>query len=99
VRVELAQAAERDLRQIVLLVGTENPGRVVSFALDLRSAARELGDAPDRFQFVAAHGRETVRKRSYRNYQIFFRHDSDRVIVLRIVHATNLTADFPEGSK
>ncbi len=98
-RVEFAQAAERDLRQIVLIVGTENPGRVVSFALDLRSAARELGDRPEKYPFVAARGRETVRKRSYRNYQFFFRHDSDRVIVLRIVHATNLTEEFSEGSK
>lgn len=93
-RVEFSAAAERDLRQIALYIGTDSPACAISFVLELRTVARQLGEMPNRFQAVGKRSKEIVRRRAYRNYVIFYRHNDERVAVLRIVHGSGISDEF-----
>ncbi len=95
--VEFTPSAERDLRQIALHISAENPQRAITFALELRAQAKALGDFAERFEQVATRQSEPVRRRVYRNYVIFYRHNSERVAILRIVHGAKVTDEFVDN--
>ena len=96
-RVDFSRRAERDLREIALFISTENPARAISFVMELRTAAQQLGDFPDRYTVVGSRGGEPIRRRPYHNYVIIYRHDPTRVAILRIVHGQRITDDFIEN--
>ncbi|MFN3170290.1 MAG: type II toxin-antitoxin system RelE/ParE family toxin [Hyphomicrobiales bacterium] len=95
-RVEFSPGAENDLREIALFIAIENPERAITFTLELQAAAKGIGDNPRRFKQIGTRGDEPVRRRIYNGYVILFRHNDDRVAILRIVHGAAVTGSFIE---
>jgi toxin ParE1/3/4 len=92
VKVVLALEAKLDLESIVDFIAWENPARAASFALELDTKARELGDFPHRFPLIPDFATLGIRRRKHGNYLIVYRVETDRVLVMRVLHAAR---DYP----
>jgi plasmid stabilization system protein ParE len=84
--VVLAEAAIADLVAIGRLVKADNPRRAETFVAELELRCQQLGDMPNAFPFVPRHESSGVRRRSHRDYLIFYRIAADRVEVLHVLH-------------
>jgi toxin ParE1/3/4 len=88
VKVSLSPESLADLKEIGRWIALDNPGRARSFIFGLRNAALSLDRHPQRFPIVPGSGEPPIRKRVYRGYLIFYRVETDRVKVSRIVHGS-----------
>jgi len=84
--VELADEAERDLEAIGDRIALDNPARAISFIGQLRAACLGLTDFPNRFALVPRYEHSGVRHRVHGNYLIFYRVESERVVVIHVLH-------------
>ena len=85
-RVTFARAASVDLLEIGDWIAQDNRPRAHTFIEELEAACLGLGTNPNRFQLVPGHELSGVRRRVHGAYLIFYRVDSDRVTILRILH-------------
>jgi len=85
-QVDITDEAEADLEEITDYIAADNPGRAVSFALELRARALALGDMPRAAQSRPDLGRG-LRAAVHDRYLIVFRLRRDRVEILRIIHS------------
>lgn len=84
--VELTPEAERDLEAIGDWIASDNPSRAESFVEELLTACLGLGEFPERFPLVPRYDRYGVRHRVHGNYLIFYRVESEKVVVLHVLH-------------
>lgn len=91
-KVVFALEAKLDLEGIAEFIAAENPARAASFALELDTKARELGDFPHRFPLIPDFVDLGIRRRTHGNYLIVYRVETDRVLVMRVLHAAR---DYP----
>lgn len=84
--VVLTTEAESDLELIGDYIAQDNPGRALTFIRDLREQCEALADFPNRFPLVPRYEANGVRRRMFGNYAILYRTDTDRVVVLHILH-------------
>jgi plasmid stabilization system protein ParE len=85
-RVDLADRAHADLREIADWIGADDWDHAEAFRLALLAKCETLGSNPSRYPLVLHAGARNLRKLSYRDYLIFYRVSVDRVEVVRIVH-------------
>ena len=94
--VQLSAEAERNLEEIADHIAAENPAGALRFLTQLRGKCLGLAEFPERFPLVPRFERLGVRHRVHGNYLIFYRVETDRVVVLHILHgAMDYTAILP----
>lgn len=92
-KLRIVSAAERDLRQIAAHIARDNPPRARSFIRELNAKIREV--ATQRLLYAAREewGGD-LRAALHRNYQIVYRVDQDRVVVLRVLQGARDTGSL-----
>jgi toxin ParE1/3/4 len=84
--VVITEAAEADLEAIGDWIAADNPSRALTFVLELRDRCEALAHAPRAYPLVPRYEHFGVRRRSYRDYLIFYRITADRIEVLHVLH-------------
>jgi plasmid stabilization system protein ParE len=85
-RVIITAEAENDLRSIAGHVAEDSPADALKLVAELRAACEGLADFPGRFPVAPGFESLGVRRRLVGNYLIFYRIDTDRVVVIHILH-------------
>lgn len=95
--VHLSAEAEYDLEAIGDYIARNNPARALSFLQELRSKCLGLADMPERFPLVPRYEATGVRRRAHGDYLIFYRVETEKVVIIHILHgAQNYSATlFP----
>ena len=84
--VELTAEAERDLETVGDWIAGNNPAVAERFVNELLAACLALADFPERFPLVPRYERHGIRHRVHGNYLIFYRVESDKVVVVHVLH-------------
>lgn len=84
-RVFFRNRARADFDAIADYIATDNPERALSFVDELERAALSLAAHPDKAPLVPEIGKD-VRRLACGHYNIYYRHEGSKVIVLRILH-------------
>lgn len=85
-KVRFAADAESDLERIADFIAGDNPKRARDFVRELRASCLSLADFPNRFPLAGRYAKLGVRYRVHGSYLIFYRVETDAVVVLRVVH-------------
>ena len=95
--VRFTDAAEHDLEALGDYIAQDNPKRALSFVWELREACLALADFPERFPLVPRYEDRGVRRRVQGDYLIFYRVETDDVVILHILRGTvdHATRLFP----
>lgn len=95
--VRFTDAAEHDLEALGDYIAQYNPKRALSFVRELREACLALADFPERFPLVHRYEDRGVRRRVQGDYPIFYRVETDYVVILHILRGTvdHATRLFP----
>lgn len=83
--------AERDLEQIGDYIAQDNPRRALTFLMELSRKCEELAKTPLGWPLVARYEQHGIRRRVHGNYCIFYRVDSEQIV---IVHILNGAMDY-----
>jgi toxin ParE1/3/4 len=86
VRVTVSEEARANLAAIEEYIGSENPGRALSFVSELRTRVKQIGRSPKAFALVQGYESRGIRRRPYRDYLIFYRIESNRVVIIAVIH-------------
>lgn len=86
-KLRIALAAERDLREIAAHIARDNPTRARSFIRELKDKMRNIAAQPMIYPVREAWGADN-RSALHRNYQIIYRIDGETVLFLRLLHGT-----------
>ena len=86
--------ATNDLRNISAWIADENPARAKSFANELREACRSILIFPEASQSLDLPRNQTIRRKIYGNYLIFYRVTDQTVEILRVLHGAQDYADL-----
>ena len=89
--VTITRGATADLEAIGDYISQDNSERAVSFVDEIVDRCRRLGGAPNAYAVVPRLAHLGIRKRTFRNYLIFYRVLADRV---EIVHVLNAARDY-----
>jgi plasmid stabilization system protein ParE len=84
--LEFSSEAENDLEQIADYIAQDDPRRALSFVQELRSKCEALLVAPNSFAFVPRFKHHGIRRRVYGNYLILYRAESEKVVIIHILH-------------
>lgn len=84
--LEFSSEAENDLEQIADYIAQDDPRRAVSFVRELRSKCEALLDVPNSFASVPRFEHHGIRRRVHGNYLIFYRVESEKVVIIHILH-------------
>jgi toxin ParE1/3/4 len=84
-KFRIVSAAQRDLRQIAEHIAHDNPPRARSFVGELNAKIRKVAAQPLIYPAREEWG-TGLRSAAHRNYQIIYRVEPDRVVVLRVLH-------------
>ena len=84
--VRLSEAAEFDLEAIGDWIAKDSPSRAYTFTLELLKVCTELGYFPERFPRVPRY--QSIRKRTYGNYVIFYKVAADQIEIIHIYHGS-----------
>jgi toxin ParE1/3/4 len=86
--VVLTREAEADLEAIGDWIAADNPTRAVSFVRDLLEICAGLTEAPKAYPLVTRFKTLGVRKRTYRDYLIFYRIIGQTVEISHVIHGS-----------
>jgi toxin ParE1/3/4 len=86
--------SKSDLRNITVWIADENPARAKTFAGELRGACRSVLNFPESNQTVEISRNQSVRRKVYGNYLIFYRVIGETVEILRILHGAQDYSDL-----
>lgn len=96
--VHISAEAEQDLESIADYIARDNPARAISFIQELRIKCLGLVDLPEGFPLLPGYEAHGVRRRVHRSYLIFYRVETDRVVVIHVLHgATDYEAILSPG--
>ena len=84
--VHISAEAEADLESVGDYIARDNPLRAMSFVQELRAKCMELSDMPHAFPLVPRYEGRGIRRGVHGNYLIFYRVQSDRVVVIHVLH-------------
>ncbi len=85
-KVRITRQAEADLEAIAEWIGRDNPGRAISFVVELLAKCQSLSEFPDRFPVHRKLRGRLVRKMSHRGYVILYFRLAGRVEIVHVVH-------------
>ena len=84
--VYLSAEAEHDLEAIGDYIARDNPGRAATFIQALRTSCIDLATLSESYPLVPRYQARGVRRRVHGNYLIFYRAETDRVVVIHILN-------------
>ena len=84
--VEPSLEALRDLEDIGDYIARDNPVRALGLVEEIRAKCLDLARTAHAFPLMPRYETLGVRRRVYRNYLIFYRADTNKVVVLHILH-------------
>ena len=93
-QVEITAEAERDLYDIARHVARDSPAKAAEFIDRLRDACAGLSEFPNRFAFVRRYEHLKIRHRVVGSYLIFYRIESEKVVILHVRHGANDYSDL-----
>lgn len=94
-RVTVSPLAEQDLETIGDYIAEDNPGRAVSFIVELRAQCEKIAKAPQAY-LARPELAEGLRSCAHGNYVIFFVATKARLTIVRVLHgAMDIPAHFP----
>lgn len=85
-RVVLSDQARADLAEIGDHIAKDSPIRALHFTEELEAKALQIGDMPRAFPLLPRYEHYGIRRRTYRDYLIFYRIEDDRISVVHILH-------------
>ena len=85
-KVIYTESARAELQAIVFYIARDNPQRARSFSVELRGACQRLAEMPERFPRVPRY--QSIRKRTYGNYVIFYKVAADQIEIIHIYHGS-----------
>jgi plasmid stabilization system protein ParE len=97
--IVFADAAEQDFEAIGDYIALQNPGRAVTFVLELRERCMSIAEMPKRFPLLQSNRSAGIRRCVHGSYLIFYRIESERIEILHVLHgATDYeTLLFPDN--
>jgi toxin ParE1/3/4 len=84
--VAISAEAERDLEAIGDYIARDNPDRAIRYIRKLRTKCLALADLPHGFPLVPRYEMQGIRRRVHGHHLIFYRVESDKIIILHVVH-------------
>lgn len=84
--VQFTDEAEDDLERIGDYIALDNPGRAISFIMELRDRCMSLAVMHQAFPLVPRYEHQGIRRRVHKNYLIFYRVESGQIVVIHILH-------------
>lgn len=87
--VQITTEAEDDLERIGDYIAQDNPRRALSFIAKLRDKCIGLAEMYEAFPLVPRYG---LRRRVHGNYVIFYKVETDRIVVIHVLHGA---MDYP----
>lgn len=84
--VQLTDEAEHDLERTGDYIALDSPKRALTFVRELREKCLGLAAMPLAFPLVPRYEAHGIRRRVHGNYLVFYRVETDRVIVLHVLH-------------
>jgi toxin ParE1/3/4 len=91
-KLRFALSAEADLESIADWIARDNPARALSFVQELRAASLNILDYPEAWPLVPRY--ESIRRKVYGNYLIFYIADETMVTVVHILHGARDFGDL-----
>ena len=85
-RVRFSREADTDLAAIRAYISLDNPRRAEIFTRQLVTACLAIADAPLGWTLIPRYERLGLRRKSYRQYLIFYRVHPDRIEIVRVLH-------------
>lgn len=85
-RVLFTRRAETDLETIADHIAEDNPGRALTFVLELRQSCLGIADLPLGYALARKLAGNDIRRRVHGNYLIFYRLHGGEIEILRILH-------------
>jgi toxin ParE1/3/4 len=86
-RVEYAEEAKADLREIGAFIAKRSRYWSTRFLRELTYACRNLADMPSRFPLIPEREEAGIRRRADKGYPIFHRIEGDVVSIIQILNA------------
>jgi plasmid stabilization system protein ParE len=80
-------AAVADLEDIRRFIGSDNPGRAISFVTEIIAAGEGIADIPRAFPLVPRLEDRGVRRRIVGRYLIFYRIKQEAIEILHVNHS------------
>jgi toxin ParE1/3/4 len=93
-KVIYSDAAKIDLKKIADWIAEENPVRAHSFVTELGATCEGLLHFPLSNQAVGVFEKETVRRKVYGNYLIFYFVSNQKLEIVRVLHGAQDYADL-----
>lgn len=84
--VQLTKEAEHDLERIADYIAQDNPKRALTFVRELREKCMGLAKMSRPYPLVPGYEEHDIRRRIHGNYLVFYRIETDQVVVLHILH-------------
>lgn len=81
--VQITTEAEDDLERIGDYIAQDNPRRALSFIAELRDKCIGLAEMYEAFPLVPRYG---LRRRVHGNYVIFYKVETDRIVVIHVLN-------------
>jgi plasmid stabilization system protein ParE len=99
VRVVVTETAFADLLRIGRAIAADNPIRAETFVAELYDRCQRLADTPRAFPLIPNWEDRGVRRRTYRDYLIFYRLSDETVEILHVLHGAREYEAilFPDG--
>lgn len=85
-RVVILPEAKKDLSEIGAYIRIDNPARAITFVNELLDQCAKLGVSGQTHALVPRWQHLGVRKKTYKNYLIFFVALEARIDILHIIH-------------
>jgi toxin ParE1/3/4 len=85
-RVVFTEAAAQELEAIGDYIAQQNPGRAISFVIEIRERCLSLVDMPQRFPLLPRHRSAGIRRCVHGSYLIFYRIESEQIEILHVLH-------------
>lgn len=84
-RLVFTAAARSDLAGIGDAIARDNPGRALSFVMELEGRCRALPDMPLAYPLAPRHEEKGIRRLVHGNYLVFYAVRDDAVVILHIL--------------
>lgn len=85
-KVVVTEQAWSDMLAIGRTIANDNPTRADSFLNELYERCLKLGAMPKAYPLIPNREEESIRRRPYGNYLIFYRISIDNVEILHVLH-------------
>ena len=85
-RVSFTDDSRADLRDIGDVIALDSPRRADSFIREIVASAQQIGHLPRGYEVIFDQGEDSIRRKVFGAYLIFYRVAEDGVVILRILH-------------